>query len=548
MNMHNFKQTKLLCINLLVILAITLSCSAQNEPSDLIIQQGIYDGNIGSERVIFFVQNSETDSVRGTFIFSRGKAIEKPEPYSMIKVKNSLQFRSEQYVGELKLKDNTKNFEGTLLLSNQKRRFLFFRVRVEVKLVLREPEKVNPSMRYQQKTFEEFDVQRNILYGQANGYWINLPQQNQPYIEMIAKGMVKTFKENETLDLKMDVYQPQGDTLQKRPLVLFIHGGAFYMGSKQCDTAQELAKTFVQRGYVVVCIDYRLGFKFSGAEVQRSGYRACQDAHAALRFLSHHAKEYRIDPDQIYVSGTSAGAIASLNLAFMTNDERPKDTKGTRKHEDLGNLESSGNNLTDKFTIKSVANMWGAITDLKIIDPEEKKSVISIHGTADDIVPYGHDYPFQKTFIINKLIMDKMYGSKSIHEWLDKLNFKNKLISLEGQKHEPHHDEFSHFNQYMDTIKINVSRFFYEETAPTLTVPQKQLTIDSKAAIKPIYYEIENGNLELLQVEGGVKTTPDRNCSSIIWFSNEQTHTFTLYTTNRYDAWNVKKYEVTISN
>lgn len=546
----NFNGIKFLYKFLIsVALTLTLSCSAQENDFDFALNEGIYDGNIGSEKVIFIVENSEDAFAKGFYIINKGNAVEEPQPFTLTENSNSLEFKSEQYAGEVKLKKNASNFDGTLLLSNQKKRFLFFRVRVEIELSRRSDEKIEaPISRYQKALFDEVDVQRNILYGHNYGYWIDMPQQDQPYIEMIAKGLVKASKELEDLNLKMDIYQPKGDTLQQRPLILFIHGGAFYMGSKQCDTAQELAKTFAKEGYVVACIDYRLGFKLNGEEIDRSGYRAIQDAHAALRFLAHNASKYRIDPDQIYVSGTSAGAIASLNVAFMTNDERPESTFESRKRSDLGNIETSGNTLTDRFTIKSVANMWGAVTAPEIIDPNEKKSVISIHGTADDIVPYGYDFPFQKARLINKLIMNKIYGSKSIHERLDQLNFRNKLISLEGQKHEPHHDEFSNFNQYMDTIKNEVSLFFYQETAPTLVVPKKQLTIKSQSPIEPLNFEIENGDLAMLEVTGGIKVSGDADCSSIIWFSNEKEHKFTLYSTNKFGAWNIRNYNVTIEN
>lgn len=35
------------------------------------------------------------------------------------------------------------------------------------------------------------------------------------------------------LDLHLDVFMPQNDTLKKRPLVMLVHGGAFYFGSTE---------------------------------------------------------------------------------------------------------------------------------------------------------------------------------------------------------------------------------------------------------------------------------------------------------------------------
>ncbi|MCK7539967.1 MAG: hypothetical protein MZV63_58205 [Marinilabiliales bacterium] len=50
-----------------------------------------------------------------------------------------------------------------------------------------------------------------------------------------------------------------------------------------------------------------------------------------------------------------------------------------------------------------MVNMWGAVGDLKIIDREEKIPVLSIHGTADDVVPYDYDHPFRGSLGINRL-------------------------------------------------------------------------------------------------------------------------------------------------
>ena len=143
------------------------------------------------------------------------------------------------------------------------------------------------------------------------------------------------------------------------------------------------------------------------SDIELSAYRALQDAHAALRFLSHNAVGLGIDPNQVYVGGTSAGAIASLNVAFMDNDERPKRILAAEKEGAATKIEASGNKYTETFTIKAVANMWGAVADLNLLDKKDKVSVLSIHGTADKIVPYEYDHPFQNSLMINRLLMDK---------------------------------------------------------------------------------------------------------------------------------------------
>lgn len=506
---------------------------------------GTYDVVIGNEKTILIVESVDNDQINGFFILNRGLTVE--DQHSFTLNKKGL-FSSALYTGKMKLKTTDNQTTGSIKLFNSKPKFLFFKPKIEISFTKRTEQSVTSSSRYLREQFTQIDVKNDILYGKATGYWTETPYKEQPYIEVIAKGVGNYFKEMELLDLKMDIYQPRGDTLAQRPLILLIHGGAFYVGNRQSIGEKELASYFAKRGYVVASIDYRLGFLFNSTDIERSGYRAVQDAHAALRYLSSKAKELRIDPNQVYVAGTSAGAIASLNVAFMDNNERPASSKTIKKQLDLGNIESSGNSLKNTFTIKAVGNMWGAVTDLSIIDPDEKISVISIHGTADDVVPYNHDYPFQSLYMFNRMVMDKMYGSKAIHDQLNKLKFRNKLISLQNQKHEPYLDRFVKTNQYMDTVKVQVGGFFFQETAPMLAVPQQQLQLDRRQTIRPFYFEVINGQLVSIQVEGGIQTTNHPTEASIIWFSKSNKRTLTLYCTNKYAAWNVKTYNLNLKN
>jgi acetyl esterase/lipase len=83
---------------------------------------------------------------------------------------------------------------------------------------------------------------------------------------------------------------------------LWVHGGAWKGGSKEyCPPLP-----WVEKDYVVASINYRL--------CQDARFPAqIEDCKAAVRWLRHHAREYRIDPDRIIAWGDSAGGhLASL--------------------------------------------------------------------------------------------------------------------------------------------------------------------------------------------------------------------------------------------
>ena len=93
----------------------------------------------------------------------------------------------------------------------------------------------------------------------------------------------------------LDVYRPRNAT-GPLPAVVWIHGGAWFLGDKLPCRALPL----VDHGFAVVSINYRLS--------SAAPYPAqIEDCKGAVRFIRAHAAEYHIDPDRIGVWGESAG-------------------------------------------------------------------------------------------------------------------------------------------------------------------------------------------------------------------------------------------------
>ena len=97
---------------------------------------------------------------------------------------------------------------------------------------------------------------------------------------------------------KLDLYLPIPPEFKPplRPLIVWVHGGAWLGGSKNpCP-----ALRFVGRGYAVASINYRLS--------QHAIFPAqIEDCKAALRWLRANAGLYHLDPNRIGVWGASAG-------------------------------------------------------------------------------------------------------------------------------------------------------------------------------------------------------------------------------------------------
>lgn len=63
---------------------------------------------------------------------------------------------------------------------------------------------------------------------------------------------------NQTIDLKLDLYTPTGDTVTSGPVIVWVHGGSFCCGNKTSPELVDEATTFSKMGYVNVSIDCRL--------------------------------------------------------------------------------------------------------------------------------------------------------------------------------------------------------------------------------------------------------------------------------------------------
>ena len=333
--------------------------------------------------------------------------------------------------------------------------------------------------KYEKPEYKEFEkryvkenhpckIIKNVKYGEAMGYWTSNVTEGTSYFEIFAKGVSASAKKRK-LDLLMDVYLPENDDIESRPLIVFIHGGAFYIGDKTDNPIQLWCKHFAACGYVVTSINYRMGFQLTKTSIERCGYSAVQDAHAALRFLLSKKDEYGINPDYIFVAGSSAGAITSLNLAFMRNDTRPATSRKHGVYSELGDIESSGNTLKQDFHIRAIANMWGAVNDLAMLEAS-RTNIVSFHGDADRVVPYDSGIPFSDMKVnIGSLFFGRMYGSASINRKARQLGYRSELHTFPDAGHAPHVDENNQPNQKFYYIQEHITDFFFKEFVPPTT-------------------------------------------------------------------------------
>ncbi len=181
---------------------------------------------------------------------------------------------------------------------------------------------------------------------------------------------------NEAVALRLDLYEPAGDTATKRPAVIWVHGGGYTEGDKSLGPAAILSARFAKLGYVAVSINYRLlaparcdAASGIPAECLNAAVEAVRDGQAAVRWLRANAATYRIDPDRIGIGGESAGAITATGVGLSA--DRP----------------GGGGSPGYSSGVGAWVSISGGVPGGIFVDSSDAPGFL-FGGTADTTVPY----------------------------------------------------------------------------------------------------------------------------------------------------------------
>jgi acetyl esterase/lipase len=104
--------------------------------------------------------------------------------------------------------------------------------------------------------------------------------------------------------ISADLYQATGNN-GLQPVIVWIHGGALMFSSRE-DIPEEQMKLYVNAGYAVVAIDYRLA-----PETKLPGI--VTDVADAIQWVRAYGRELlNVDSSRVFVVGHSAGAYLAL--------------------------------------------------------------------------------------------------------------------------------------------------------------------------------------------------------------------------------------------
>jgi pimeloyl-ACP methyl ester carboxylesterase len=249
-----------------------------------------------------------------------------------------------------------------------------------------------------------------------------------------------TYTGEDTVNLYFDFYEPQDDTAQKRPLIIWLHGG-FGTGNRKEEKVIYFSQRLSLSGYANASIDYR-GKVFNddstGVPQMEAIYRGIQDTKQAIRFFRQNADLYKIDTSKIVVAGMSSGSLIGLHAAYMQQEEVPEGVVDTSV---LGLLDED-TSISSSF--KVLVNCWGTISDTNWIKAGDIP-VMSICGVQDPVMPFETN--------------GYMQGPMAIARTASRLGIENGLQAFGDAGHGLHVDDPDIQYNYYDISLVSLTQF-----------------------------------------------------------------------------------------
>ncbi len=282
----------------------------------------------------------------------------------------------------------------------------------------------------------------NMAFGQV------VEQNLEPYgkakpekMEMKARpawDMEVAFAARDTCTLSMDLYFPK-DTLESHPCIVFVYGGGFLDNNQREKGNVKYCRRLADAGYVTAAVDYRLGLKgvkntgllAMANNLDKALQLSTEDLFSAVQHLITYAGEYGIDPSQIILVGSSAGAMTVLQADY-----------------ELGNRTALAAAMPEGFRFAGVISFSGAIFSRKgkcSWSVQPPAPTLFLHGTSDELVVYDKIQVFNMG----------LFGTDALVARFEKFNYPYMCIRFEDR----YHEVASFMNKFFDQTLGFIDRY-----------------------------------------------------------------------------------------
>ena len=217
-----------------------------------------------------------------------------------------------------------------------------------------------------------------------------------PQLGFLATKSSQRMSENA---LCLNIFRPKNATAaSKLPVYVWIHGGAYLMGSGSNPLYD--GSVFAKQGIILVTINYRLnalGFYASRQTLKdfgTTGNWGHLDMVASLLWLKEHISDFGGDPDNITIGGESAGSMAVSALILSKKAEglfkRAILESGTILSHPFGSLNRESNKKSSFLNSATMAALFGA--------DDSKAGLSLLRQVEPSLLAYhtAYDYEFEK--------------------------------------------------------------------------------------------------------------------------------------------------------
>ena len=215
------------------------------------------------------------------------------------------------------------------------------------------------------------------------------------------------YAHNDGKDLTLQLFVPQTSSKSKQtfPCIIFVKGSA-WLKQRLYDNIPQVSQ-FARRGYVIALVEYR-PTPDATFPAQRN------DALDAFYFMKSHAKEYSVNPNNMFVWGDSSGAHTALFTAMSVDNDTVPEINGiiayfpptnllVMKDDPTAATKGDANSpeglLMGKVGVDEDPELAKRISPWYYIDKDTNLPPIFLaHGTKDRVVPFS-----QSDILANKL-------------------------------------------------------------------------------------------------------------------------------------------------
>ena len=192
--------------------------------------------------------------------------------------------------------------------------------------------------------------------------------------------------------LFLNVWTPAMRDGQRRPVMVYIHGGAYANGSGSSPLYDGVR--LCRRGnVVVVTINHRLnafGYlylaRFGGMEFADSGNAGQLDLVLALQWVRDNILEFGGDPNRVMVFGQSGGGAKIATLMATPSAKGLFHCAATMSGQQVTASGALNATLRARTILDALKLTPDRVSEIRTIAPEK---IVEVLGTSDPVLPFG---------------------------------------------------------------------------------------------------------------------------------------------------------------